>query len=397
MASCTPLPSTSTSMNFFWLASHRDAFLNSLAAQGYGESTISAHRLITGRLGAEIHARGLEADEINAGVLAGLAAARSQTESPSMKPKWRSVTRRFADHLVDSGVIAPKPAAPPPASGSREQLSAQFDDWLRHHRGMFGWLRPHRTILKSFMAFCGSATRMPDDLSAITPEIVFAFLNHSSEKSNWRLPYLRNILRFLFWSGRIPRDLTDIIPASTVSRPDGLPRHLEPDTLRKLIEAVRGDSPRELRNHALLLLIARLGLRAQEAIAIRFDDIDWRGGRILIHGKGGQFDRMPLPVDVGEALVAWIRNGRKGSSRHVFVSVRAPYRPFTASQTVRRVLREAYDRTGLTPPRGEARTPCAAPQPGHGTTGSGCLPGGGRRCPASPVPPIDHRLRPVRH
>ena len=106
----------------------------------------------------------------------------------------------------------------------------------------------------------------------------------------------------------------------------------------------------------MLLMMARLGLRGQEAIAVRLDDIDWRAGRLVVRGKAGQLDRMPLPVDVGETAVAWIRNGRQGSSRHLFVSVRPPYRPFTSSPVVRRALLQAYERAGLTPPRGQART-----------------------------------------
>ena len=357
MSCCISPPSASTSMDTSWWAPHRGAFLNALAAQGYAERTLDTFRLMTGRLCAELDARGLAAEEVDAGMLADLAAACPRTGSPSMERDLISVTRRFADYLVDSDAIAPMPAPPPPASGSLEQLSAQFDAWLRQHRGMFGGrLREHRTLLKRFMTFCRTGTRKPDDPGAVTPESIFAFVDRFPGKSNWRLPYLRNILRFLFWSGRLPRDLTDAVPRSARSRPDGLPRHLEPDTVRTLIEAARGDSPRERRDHAMLLMMARLGLRGQEAIAVRLDDIDWRAGRMLIHGKGGQSDRMPLPVDVGETIVAWVRNGRKGSSRHLFVSVRPPYRPFTSSLTIRRAFRQAYERAGLTPPRGQART-----------------------------------------
>ena len=318
---------------------------------------MATYRVMTGRLCAVLDARGLAADDVDSVVLADLSAACPRTGSPSMERDLISVTRRFADYLVDSGAIAPMPPAPPPASGSLEQLSAQFDAWLRQHRGMFGRrLRTHRSILKSFMTFCCASNRALNDPRGITPESIFAFVDGFSGKSHWRLPYLRNVLRFLFWSGRLARDLTDAVPRSARSRPDGLPRHLEPDTVRHLIEAVRGDSPRERRDHAMLLMMARLGLRAQEVVTVRLDDIDWWAGRLVVRGKAGQLDRVPLPVDVGESAVAWIRNGRKGSSRHLFVSVRPPYRRFTSSPVVRRALLQAYERAGLTPPRGQART-----------------------------------------
>lgn len=110
------------------------------------------------------------------------------------------------------------------------------------------------------------------------------------------------------------------------------------------------------REYAMLLLMARLRLRAQEVIALRLDDIDWETGRMLVRGEGRQFDRVPIPVDVGEAIVAWLLGGREGDSRHLFVCVRPPYAPFTSSWIVRRALRKAYGQAGLILPRGEART-----------------------------------------
>ena len=213
MSSCISPPSAS--MDSSWWAPHRSAFLNCLVGQGYAERTLATYRLMTGRLCAALDARGLAADDVDAGVLADLSAACPRTGSPSMERDLISVTRRFADYLVDSGAIAPMLPAPPPASGSLEQLSAQFDAWLRQHRGMFGRrLRTHRSILKSFMTFCGASTRALDDPRGITPESIFAFVDGFSGKSNWRLPYLRNVLRFLFWNGRLARDLTDAVPRS---------------------------------------------------------------------------------------------------------------------------------------------------------------------------------------
>ena len=356
MSSCVSPLSSFTPMESSWLAPHRSAFLKFLAAQGFAERTISTFRRLTGRLCAEVGTHGFGADELDARVLAQLAVTSVRTGTPYMKRELMMVTRRFTDYLVDSAVIVPPPPAPPPEPGSLEELSAQFDVWLRQHRGMIGGrLRAHRTVLKSFATFCRLDGRTPHLPSAVTAERIFTFLDHFSGKHNWRLPYLRNILRFLFWSGRIPRDLTEAVPRAAWRRRNGLPRHLEPDTVRSLLEAISGDSPRERRDHAMLLLMARLGLRGQEVTALRLDDIDWRAGRILIRGKGGQLDHMPLPVDVGEAIVLWIRNGRNGPSRHVFVSVRPPYRPFASSMTIRRALRQAYKRAGLTPPRGQAR------------------------------------------
>ena len=222
---------------------------------------------------------------------------------------------------------------------------------------MFGnRLAVYRNVMQRIIGFCCTATGTAEDLAAITPEAVFAFLDGYAGRAGWRLPYVRNILRFLFWSGRTPRDLSDAIPAAPGGRPHGLPRHLEASVVHKLLEAVRGDGAIDLRDHAMLLLMARLGLRAQEVVRIRLDDIDWGAGQMLVRGKGRQLDRVPIPVDVGEALVTWLCNARKGNSRHVFVCVRPPYAPFTSSLPVRRALGKAYRRAVLVPLRGQVRT-----------------------------------------
>jgi len=101
----------------------------------------------------------------------------------------------------------------------------------------------------------------------------------------------------------------------------------------------------------MMLLLARLGLRAPEVIAIQLDDIDWRSGTILIRGKGKWHDRMPLPEEVDKAIVDYIRHGRRGTSRTLFVSSKVPFRPFVDATMLNTVLRAAFTATGLEPPQ----------------------------------------------
>ena len=100
----------------------------------------------------------------------------------------------------------------------------------------------------------------------------------------------------------------------------------------------------------MMLLLARLGLRPPEVIAMQMDDIDWRSGEIVVRGKGKLFDRVPLPPDVGEALAAYIQRDRVTTSRAVFVSDRAPHLAFKCSETLNMILRDAFAKTGLKPP-----------------------------------------------
>lgn len=100
-----------------------------------------------------------------------------------------------------------------------------------------------------------------------------------------------------------------------------------------------------------MLLIARLGLRAGEVVHLNLDDIDWHAGLLNIRGKGGRIDPLPLPVDVGEALATYLRNGRPHcATRRVFIRMRAPREGFASSVAIDSIMRRALHRAGLEPP-----------------------------------------------
>src|SRR5260370_13973581 len=126
-----------------------------------------------------------------------------------------------------------------------------------------------------------------------------------------------------------------------------LPRHLTSGHVEILISAARSDTRR---NYAMVLLLARLGLRAQEVIAMQVDDIDWRSGEVLVRGKGKRHDRVPLPADVGKALTDYIALDRITTSRALFVGVRSPHRPFRDSDVINIILKNAFAKTDLIPP-----------------------------------------------
>ena len=121
-----------------------------------------------------------------------------------------------------------------------------------------------------------------------------------------------------------------------------MPRYLKPDEVDKLLDASWAPTPVGRRNYAMLMVLARLGLRAPEVIAIQLDDIVWRGGTILIRGKGKCHDRMPLPDDLGKAIVDYIKNGRRGRSRTLFVSRTPPHKPFGDAQILNTALKQAF-------------------------------------------------------
>jgi site-specific recombinase XerC len=138
-----------------------------------------------------------------------------------------------------------------------------------------------------------------------------------------RVAVLRTFVRFLFATGVTARDLSAGVPQVASARFDGLPKALDASTVAALLGSCDRSRPVGRRDYAIFTLMVRLGLRAVEVARMQLEDIDWRSGEILVRGKGGRRDRLPLPGDVGDALVDYLRLGRPVSSiRTVFLAQR---------------------------------------------------------------------------
>jgi integrase/recombinase XerD len=157
---------------------------------------------------------------------------------------------------------------------------------------------------------------------------------------------LRSLLRYLHLAGLIDVPLVWAVPSVADLRDRSLPRGLEPAAVKKLLASCDRRTLIGRRDYAVLSLLARLGLRAGEVAAIELDDIDWRAGLLLVRGKGSRHDVLPLPVDVGEALVSYLRRRPRCECRALFLRVTAPREGMNRC-TVAWVVRAACDRAGL--------------------------------------------------
>jgi len=159
------------------------------------------------------------------------------------------------------------------------------------------------------------------------------------------LTALRSLLRFLVVDGAIPRNLVYAVPSRPGWRHTSLPKPLETAELKAVLASCDRRTTTGVRNYAALLLMARLGLRAGEVAALSLDDIDWVRGEIVVHGKGGTVGRLPLPVDVGAAVVAYLRRQpRREHTRALFLQAVVPYRSVmggSVSALAQRALRAA--------------------------------------------------------
>ncbi len=159
---------------------------------------------------------------------------------------------------------------------------------------------------------------------------------------------LRSLLRYMRHQGEIPIDLARCVPPVAMWSLSTLPKFLPAGTVQQLLDHRERETPLGKRNYAVLLLLARMGLRACEIVALELDDIDWDNGRITIHGKGGRVAQMPLPSDIGEAIASYLRFGRpRCTCRRVFLRHRAPVRGFAHSITVSSIVRRALIDAGV--------------------------------------------------
>lgn len=327
---------------------HLDSFTASLAVADYKAPTIKNYRSIIRRLGQVMDAEGIEPSTLTLNQAERLGRMVSRKHGQTVQPY--NLARRFAQHLIDIGVARPAPLTE--AQAVRAALLASFETYLVKQRG----LSP-RTIYHTLRF----ANRFLDyrfgeqmiDPACLRPADAIGFIEHvlaGARRDKTIATHVRTFLQYLFGCGATPTNLALSVPKTAKSWRARLPRHLSPDGVEAVLASVR-DNPRHgARDYAMLLLMARLGLRAVEVMAIQLDDIDWRAGELLVRGKGKLHDRLPITMEVGDALSRYLREERGPTTwRTLFVTHRAPHRPFKDSQIVNDILKEALKATGQKP------------------------------------------------
>ena len=245
-----------------------------LGAQGYAAVTIQEYRTIAGRFCEAIEKRALRVGDLDGVTTERLQHAVLSGITGSARSYAKFCLGRFIEHLSEAGV-ATVPEPPAKKATALDRLRDEYEAYLRRQRGLAESTIAHCTrFLERFVAF-----RFGDKLghlNAITPDDIVAFLCKLKAGSKPRrykaVPsHLRSLFKFLFWSGQTRRNLADSLPRVATGT-DHLPRYLKPEEIQRLIEAVRTDDAIGRRNYGMLLLMARLGLRAPEVIAIQLDE-----------------------------------------------------------------------------------------------------------------------------
>lgn len=255
----------------------------------------------------------------------------------------------FVDYLRAEEVIPPAPAI---ASAPRfSGLSEEFADWMRRHRGVAeGTLVIYQSVLRPFFARCGERPERytPDRLRAFVVEHVGG-LSRSGARST--VTALRVLLRFLVAEGRVQAGLVMCVPKVPQWRLASLPRYLEAAEVQRVVESCDVESSLGVRDHAILLLLSRLGLRAGDVVAMQLDDVDWRHGTLRVLGKGRREVLLPLPQDVGDAMLAYLQRGRPAvATSRLFLTTSPPLQPFRGPSSISGIVRRALERAGISDP-----------------------------------------------
>jgi len=241
--------------------------------------------------------------------------------------------------------------APAEATTASEILIERYAGYLVRERGLASTtVVAYRRAAKSFFASRDAGDGF--DLGSLSASDVTSYVlakcqRHTTWSVRATTSPLRSLLRFLFVEGLIDHDLVGAVPSGPDRRMNSLPRAVCASEVARLLGSCDRETVAGRRDFAMITVLSRLGLRAGETAALLLSDIDWRRGEMVVHGKANRVARLPLPVDVGEAIVSWLEaRNQGGGCRHVFTRLRAPVGPLS-NAGVSMVVSRASQRAGL--------------------------------------------------
>jgi site-specific recombinase XerD len=264
----------------------------------------------------------------------------------------RPALDRLLSVLREIDVIAPQR---PVTLSPHEQIEEDFKRYLLQDGGFARrTIISHLPTLRRFLTErCANGTQ---SFSKLVAADITGFIAHhahnQSPRSTQRMCWtLRSFTRYLQYKGLIRVDLPSAVPSVRTWRFTSLPTYLLPAQVQQVLKGVDRHSPLGRRDYAILLLLARLGLRANEIATLCLDDIDWQSGQLTVRGKGRRRAQLPLPPDVGAAIAAYLRQSRPHSdSRRVFLREWAPHVGFASAANVTQIARLALTRAGIDAP-----------------------------------------------
>lgn len=332
------------------LGSHIESFAAILASRGYTRTTAREKLRALGHFNRWLHQYRLSVAELDESVIEKFCLYRRRLGRVDCAavPTLKSLLA----YLRERGQ-APVPE-PITDDSLRHRLESNYAQYLVQERGLASatlsnYLPVAQDLLRERF---GRGELALGELGArdIHRFVVRQSRRVSRRRAQLIVTALRSFLRYLHQRGHISADLAATVPTVANWRLAQLPKALPTQQVEQLLASCDRRSPVGRRDYAILLLLARLGLRAGEVVAMTLDDIDWEGAVVNVRGKGPRHDPLPLPQDVGEALVDYLRHARPGcDTRRIFIRGRAPRCGFASSCAIEDVVERAFARAGLEP------------------------------------------------
>jgi site-specific recombinase XerD len=252
--------------------------------------------------------------------------------------------RHFLDDLCNRGTIPIEPPPPTP------KIAEEFDLWMRQHRGSAErTLADYRPLAASFVESRRGRRWQHLDAKTVRAYVIEQSKKLTPARRLVLVRALRMFMRFLVATGRCPSHLDQSVPSMPHWRLATLPRYLDAQVVERIVASRSKTTLLGLRDRAVLLLLARLGLRAGEVRGLCLSDLDWERGQLRVVGKLRRPTWLPMPQDVGDAILAYLRVRPTCPQPQVFLCLKAPHRALGAT-SVGGICRRAIDEVGVDSP-----------------------------------------------
>lgn len=327
-----------------------DGFSAALERQGYSAGTAVRYLRAAAHLGHVVARQGALPSVIDLAVFSEHLRTCRCPRAMGGRRNHHTIfgARLFRQHLIEIGVCQSAATA---LQDDEPRLVAHFKVWLRKHRGASD------PTIKLYARYAAQLmTALGDDPKRWEPAVIRSFfLDRASHCGNGTIEKLttslRAFLRYLAVKGCCRAGLADVVPGYAHWRLADLPRYLVAEQVNRLIAACDGEVVARRRDRAIVLLLARLGLRAGDVAQLRLDDIEWETGSLRVSGKSRYEVRLPLPQEVGDAIAAYLAcRPSTCPSDHVFLRNIAPFRPFRDGDGISSVVKRLMQRAGIVVP-----------------------------------------------
>lgn len=330
------------------LSEHLDACAAGVAEQGYSHDSIRQQIVAIADFSRWRKQKNIDVHALDSKVVDRFLRLRGRPRRVRRgDPK---TLQRLLTMLRQKGVV--KPHQPPVTDNAQARIVADFQRYLLQERGLSPLTLLHYVpVMEQFLSE-RFHNRAPNFAMLRAPHVTGFVMRHARQLSPMRarlmVTALRSFFRYRRHRGAIATDLAACVPTVPNWSLSTLPRFLPAATVERILECCDQTTSVGRRNHAILLLLARLGVRAGEVVGLSLDDIDWSTGQITLRGKGGKSAQLPLAADVGAALAAYLRHDRpRSATRRVFLRHRAPLVGFGNSSTISSLVRRALKHAGV--------------------------------------------------